>query len=323
MFAALQPALPLPAGLLDDANAVHQRPAAHQVVDEVAARSPPNTGNRRRDISRQPLDRHQGPPRDVAGERGRVGAEHSSANRRMDAVRADQDVAGVDGLGPGFLHRELHLPGVLGVAAHGGVGAQRDARVRLRGLDQDAQQVAAMDVVVGKAVCLAHGGAQGRTGDAPAGAPMAELGTLRQEAPGVKPLRQPQVVQHAAGVGAQLNAGAHLAEHRRLLEHRRLAADPGQAERRRHSPNAAAGDERTARGALSDCHAAGLCANAGTACHRVQAGAAATLSNCARASVGFGERAIIALPRGRPADCPARAPLEASSPPRCPGRHRP
>ena len=52
-----------------------------------------------------------------------------------------------------------------------------------------------------------------------------------------------EVVEGVEGVGAELDAGADLAELGRALEHEAAVALPGQAQRGRQAADAAAGDE--------------------------------------------------------------------------------
>ena len=77
-----------------DADPVEGPPGRDVVLHDAAVRSHPDAGDLGHIEMRDALGRHQPAPGDIAGVARQLLAEHLSAHRRMDAVGADEDVAG-------------------------------------------------------------------------------------------------------------------------------------------------------------------------------------------------------------------------------------
>ena len=90
--AGVGPRLPRPAVLLDDRHEVDQAPALDVVVDEVGLRAHPDLGGHLEVEVAQALGGHQPAIGGAAGEDRVLRAEQHLADRRVDAVGADQQV---------------------------------------------------------------------------------------------------------------------------------------------------------------------------------------------------------------------------------------
>jgi hypothetical protein len=88
--------------------------------------------------------------------------------------------------------------------------------------DEDLEQVGAMKMVVRRAEVLFAKVGQGLTGEEAAIVPSMDLNRERTHSDSAKRVGEAEPMQDAVGVGANLNAGADLAELGRLFENRNL-----------------------------------------------------------------------------------------------------
>ena len=155
----------------------------------------------------------------------------------MDAVAADQHVAAhlLAGL-------QRHLDAVL-VLRHGDAARAELLCFRRHRVEQELDQVGAMDVVHRRAVAPRRFVAERRLVEHLAGAQIAIVIGLRLDADGAHRRFEPEFAQHDRGIGGDLDAGADLVQHRRLLEHQRVDTLMAQRNRSSQSANTAACDE--------------------------------------------------------------------------------
>ena len=109
-------------------------------------------------------------------------------------------------------------------------------------LRDHAMQIAAMDGDVGKAVALDRFQAEVEQLPALPGIPQPDRLAGRQHLDLLQRLLEPERVENARAVGADLHAGAKLAQFRRLLVDIDIDAAPDQRQRRRQPADAAADD---------------------------------------------------------------------------------
>src|SRR5262245_4861215 len=144
--AAVGPGLPFPARLLAHRDEVEQFSARNEVVDEVPAGSHPIGRVAAHPEMRNPLCRRQTAIGDIAGETRALLAEENAADRRVNPVGADEDVA-------------LDVRSVLECGADAAVSLGRAyatpprlQHARRERAAQHGQQVGAMDMVVRRAI---------------------------------------------------------------------------------------------------------------------------------------------------------------------------
>ncbi len=176
----------------------------------------------------------------MPGDARRAVAHDLLAHARPEAVRADQHAAR-HALAGEETRRDVGA--VLLVAGDGAPRAQLDQRVVLARAQEDAVQVAAVHDGVGVAEALAELAPEVDGADVLGGHGVheAELVHIHGHVPGG--IADAEVVEGVEGVGAELDAGADLAEHRRALEHDDREPFLGEAEGCRQAADPAASDE--------------------------------------------------------------------------------
>src|SRR5262249_10650313 len=145
---AIGPVLPVPDVVLGPADEVQQARTRDEVLHEVPAGADPRL---RADLEPEvgdALDRHQAAIGHAAGEARRLLTEERSAYGRMDAVGADQDVAGNSGV---VLEPGLDAVALVGEADN--AVAQMDASCRKPGGD-DREQVRTVNGEMRRAIEL-------------------------------------------------------------------------------------------------------------------------------------------------------------------------
>ena len=165
---------------------------------------------------------------------------HLSPHVRPQPVGADQGAA------PHHLARSQ--PGgdrqaILIVAGDLGIGAQFDQGMIFAPLQEYAVQIAAMHDGVGIAEAGAKPVAEIDVADLAVGQRIHQPQPIDIDRHAARRLADAEPVETVEGVGAELDAGANLAEAARLLQHLRGDALLGERQRRRESADAAAGDE--------------------------------------------------------------------------------
>ncbi len=120
---------------------------------------------------------------------------------------------------------------------------QGDACVGAAGIEQHAVQVGTMDDGIGIAEALAECLADGDMRDLGAGHAVHHDEAVDVDRLGTAGIADPEIVHGVKGVGADLDAGADLAEPIGLLQHRDVAALVGEAECSRQTADTAAGDD--------------------------------------------------------------------------------
>src|SRR5690606_23191244 len=183
---------------------------------------------------------------------GRAVADQLRPYRRVDAVGADQGAA-LDRAAIGEQGRGAAA--VLAVAGDPGMGTQFDQFARLAGGQHRAVQVRPVDHGVRVAEAFSKGLVQGYVADLFAAERIHEPQLVDVDRAGTGRVAEAEVVEAVESIGAELDAGADLAEAARLLEHDAAPARAGQAEGAGQAADAAAGDHE---GAIS--HACSSCA---------------------------------------------------------------
>ena len=166
----------------------------------------------------------------------------------MDAVRTDQRVA----VPRTAAHGNGNSAGVLSEFLHPGGIMQCNGPALPCRLGQHAEQVAAVDMIIGRTVAVAHTPAERRCADQSARLPGPELGPFRQTGALFQGRRQAQIVQHPRTVRAQLDAGADFTRFMSLLEYGGLESGPGQAQGSRQAAYTAPGNQDFLLGHLAD-----------------------------------------------------------------------
>ncbi|MBB5784711.1 hypothetical protein HD596_011467 [Nonomuraea jabiensis] len=221
------------AGAAEDGHLVEQLAAAQGVLDEVAV------GAQVRDHVGDveiPRERTGASISDKSGIVGLVGDELRPQDR-LQAVRRDHHVTLVHlaaravGPGPSGIHA-LDVPAVQQLHARGGAGPQ-----------QDGVQVAAVRHHVGAAVAAPEPLAQVEVGELLAGEGVPEDQPPGEHAPLDHLVQQAPAVEHAGGVGAELQPCAHLAELGRPLQHPDRPPGPRLRERGRQPADTASNDD--------------------------------------------------------------------------------
>ena len=134
-------------------------------------------------------------------------------------------------------------------------GLQRDQVARLAGFEKRAVDVGAVgDRIRLVAEALGKRGIERNMGDQLAGEGVAHFLRRRHMGIGEDRLLEPDLLQHAEDIGAELDAGADLAEFRRLLEQAHRKAAAGQRIGRDQAADAAAGDQKRRRAAIAASH---------------------------------------------------------------------
>ena len=136
----------------------------------------------------------------------------------MDAVAADQHVAAnlLAGL-------QRHLDAVL-VLRHGDAARAEAFGLWRNGVEQQLDQVGAMDVVHRRAVAAGRLVAERGLVEHVAGAQIAIVIGLRLDADRAHAGLEAELAQHDCRIGGDLDAGADLVHDRRLLQHQRVNA---------------------------------------------------------------------------------------------------
>ena len=213
------------------------RPGRDVVLHDAAVRPHPDAGDLGHIEMRDALGRHQPAPGDVAGVARQLLAEHLPAHRRMDAVGADENVAG---RGAAIGERDRDAVRVLIEA----LDARAEAEAFLaEAAEQDVEQVGAVRGVVRRAEMRLRPLAERRVVEAIAGVPGAIVAAFRTVDDARQRIAEPERPQDARRVAADLEAGADLGEGRRLLEQFGLDAALAQRQQRRDAADAAARDQ--------------------------------------------------------------------------------
>ena len=220
-----------------DADPVEGPSGRDVVLHDAAVRSHPDAGDLGDIEMRDPLGRHQPAPGDVAGVARQLLAEHLPAHRRVDAVGADEDVAG---RGAAVGERDGDAVGILIEAL--------DARAEVEAFlaeaaEQHVEQVGAVRGVVRRAEMRLRPLAERRVVEAVAGVPGAIVAPFRIVRDARQRIAEAERPQDARRVAADLEAGADLAEGRRLLEQLGRDAALPQRQQRRDAADAAARDQ--------------------------------------------------------------------------------
>ena len=154
---------------------------------------------------RDPLGRHQPAPGDIAGVARQLLAEHLSAHRRMDAIGADQDVAG---RGAAVGERDGDAVGVLIEA----LDARAEAEAFLaETAEQDIEQVGAVRGVVRRTEMRLRPLAERRVVEAVASVPGAIVASFRIVGDARQRIAEAERPQDPRRIAADLEAGADLA----------------------------------------------------------------------------------------------------------------
>src|SRR5215813_12845711 len=191
--------------------------AAQRVVDEVGARTSPQDHIRAPEILRHLLAREHRAISDVARYQRLAVADHLVAHLRPHAVAADERTAS-DALARLQDHADAGV--VLLEILDAVTGFQRDAVVVLARVDEDGMQIVPVSDGVGLLELLPKARLIERdAGDALAGQGAAHLHGRRPMRIGEYRLFEVELFERAKDVGAELDAGADLAEFGRLLQH--------------------------------------------------------------------------------------------------------
>ena len=191
-----------------DADPVEGPPGRHVVLHDAAVRSHPDAGDLRHIEMRDALGRHQPAPGDVAGVARQLLAEHLSAHRRMDAVGADQNVAG---RGAAIGERQGDAVAILIEA----LDARAEAEAFLaETAEQDVEQVGAVRGVVRRTEMRFRALTERRVVEAVAGVPGAIVAALRIVGDARQRIAETERPQDARCIAADLEAGTDLAESR-------------------------------------------------------------------------------------------------------------
>ena len=182
-----------------------------------------------------PLGRHQPTPGDIACVAGQFLPEKLPAHRRVDAVGADQYVA-----------RELCAVRQPDGDLVRGLRESLDARIEPEAFisdptEQNVEQIGAVGVIVRRAELCLRTCAQRGIIEAVAIIPGAIVTSLHADAR--QGLVESERAQDAGGVGAELDAGADLAERFGLLEKLSIDAASPHRQEGREATDAAAGDK--------------------------------------------------------------------------------
>ena len=204
----------------------------------------------------------------MAGHARRAVVQHLRAHARPQAVGADQRRA-FDGLA--VRERRDHARPGVAIARYLAARRQLDQRRSVARVEQQPMQVGTVDDAVRILVALAVDIAAHRDArHLVAGDGVAHDQALGQERHGAHGIRESHPVEHLEHVGAELDAGADLAEFRRLLEH--VGRPPVGRERQRGSEtaDAAAGNQHPIRRACVLCHRQVLLAQTAAANDRLR-----------------------------------------------------
>ena len=134
------------------------------------------------------------------------------------------------------------------------VGAERDARVRGAGLQQQAVKISAVDECIRITETLTKRLADGNARDLLGGYAVHHHEIVRENRDLVNGVAQAERFEHPKAVGADLDPRADLVEGGRTFDHERTAADVGQRARGGETADAAADDQHI--GAANAAHAA-------------------------------------------------------------------
>jgi len=193
-------------------------PGPHPVSNERAAGAEPVIAALGQSEALEPLCRDQRPPHQDVGEVLFLDASQMLAHHRMDAVAADQHVAAYC-----FAGLQADLDAVLVLGHLGAARAETFGRGRDR-IEQDLDQVGAMDIVHRGAVARRRFVAERRFVQHAAAAQVAIIVGLRLDADGADRRFKADLAQHDRGVAGDLDAGADFVHDLGLLEHQRVDA---------------------------------------------------------------------------------------------------
>ena len=234
------PALDVALGM-EHGDQVVELAAAERIVHEVRARARPQDHVGLPEILRHLVALEHRSIGDMARDQRLAVADDLLAHLRPHAVAADQGAA-PDPLARLQGHGDAVV--VLLEVLEGAVVLQRDEVVALAGVDEDAVDVVAVGDRVGL-LELAHEARVGQrdAGDALARQRATHFHGRRLMGVGEHRVLEPDPVERVEDVGAELDAGADLAELRRLLEHSHRKALARERVRRREPADAAARDQ--------------------------------------------------------------------------------
>ena len=153
------------------------------------------------------------------------------AHHRMDAVAADQRVGA-----QGFAGLQTHLDAIP-VLRHRRAARAEALRLSRDRIEQDLDQIGAMDVVHRRAVAPGRLVAKRRLVQHAAGAQVAVIVGLRLDADGADRLLKADFAQHDRGIARDLDARADFGHDFGLLQHQRVDAMVPQCNRRRQTAN--------------------------------------------------------------------------------------
>src|SRR5215470_5674988 len=200
-----------PGAVLGNADHIHEPSGRDPVVHDMAVRSHPVVRSDFYIEMAYPLDRHQPAPGDAAGEPRLLGAEQQMAHTRMDAVGADHKV----GLG-GTAVLEARDNARLVLDQIDEPVSDMNALLRYGGT-QELGEIAAVEVIVGRPEGRFDLGAERRALQGAAVVPAALVHGERPHTHFVHCRLESEANEQARGIGADLDAGADLADPRRLL----------------------------------------------------------------------------------------------------------
>ena len=175
----------------------------------------------------------------MAGDARRAVAHDLLPDVRPEPVGADQRRA----LTEPVARCTRTLVAVLLVAQDLAAGAELDQLVVAAGLEEHAVQVAAVDHGIGVAEPLAERLVERDADDLLGGERVHQPKIVDEHGDGAGGVADAKLVEAVEGVGAELDAGADLAQHGRPLQHEAPHAFAGEAEGRGKAADAAAGDD--------------------------------------------------------------------------------
>lgn len=197
----------------EDRHLVVEFAGAHGVLHEVQARAHPDDDVVEGDPAVDGVEGHRAPIGDVTGADHVVG-DDPLAHRRVQTVRADEQLAGVLGA-VGASHDHV-VTAVLDVG-HPVIGVQGDVRFRPGRLQQCLEQVAAVQHDVGAAV-TSPGVGEVEVGELLTADGVTEDESTRQDGQREDLLQHAHLVEHAGDVGSELQPRTDLGEVGRAFE---------------------------------------------------------------------------------------------------------
>ena len=222
--------------------------AAHRIVHEMRARTGPQDHVRVPQIVRHLVAAQHRPIGDMPGDARLAVADDPLADFRPHAVAGDERAAG--NAAAADMRDHAGVAAIL-VVVDVGVGFERDEIVILARLEEGAVDIGPVRHRIRIAECLHHLVAEADIGDQLAGERVPHLQVAGDMRVGEHGVLEPDLVEHAEDIGAELDAGADFLEFGRLLEQMDRHAFQGQRVSCRQAADAAAGyDDRFIRSAL-------------------------------------------------------------------------